>query len=342
MNGSNWHVLQQLLHWLEQGLEPWLATVLETYGSSPRPVGSLMMYHPEKGIVGSLSGGCIEQELLQQLANHQHPESALPEVIRYGGSSEEQQRLQLPCGGHLDVLLEKISLAHQHHFQRLVNSLQQRVHIGRQIQLSDVHGARAGHRSSDGGHKSSSDGVRSRSNGELSIIEAQSLPDTDIQRTPNTVVHALRPHDKLLIVGAGEVARCVAEIARNLEFDITLCDFRDEFLQGWQADGVTVIKGMPDDLIAESFRDSHCAIIALAHDPRIDDMAMLEALNSQAFYVGAMGSVATSEKRRARLLELGISQTSLDKLHAPIGLDIGSKTPYEIALSIMADVVRHR
>jgi xanthine dehydrogenase accessory factor len=131
-------------------------------------------------------------------------------------------------------------------------------------------------------------------------------------------------------------------MAKNLEFDITLCDFRDEFLQGWQADGVTVIKGMPDDLIAESFHDSHCAIIALAHDPRIDDMAMLEALNSRAFYVGAMGSVATSEKRRARLLELGISQTSLDKLHAPIGLDIGSKTPYEIALSIMADVVRHR
>lgn len=144
------------------------------------------------------------------------------------------------------------------------------------------------------------------------------------------------------MVGAGEVARCVAEIAKNLEFDITLCDFRDEFLQGWQADGVTVIKGMPDDLIAESFHDRRCAIIALAHDPRIDDMAMLEALNSDAFYVGAMGSVATSEKRRARLLELGISQTNLDKLHAPIGVDIGSKTPYEIALSIMADVICHR
>jgi len=334
MNGSNWHVLQQLLHWLEQGLEPWLATVLETYGSSPRPVGSLMMYHPEKGIVGSLSGGCIEQELLQQLANNQHLESALPEVIRYGGSSEEQQRLQLPCGGHLDVLLEKITTHQQDHFQQLVFALKQRHHIGRQIQLSNVHG--------DSGIRSSSGVRRSSGNRALSIIEAQSLPDTDIQRTHSTVIHALRPHDKLLIVGAGEVARCVAEIAKNLEFDITLCDFRDEFLQGWQADGVTVVRGMPDDLISESFHDRRCAIIALAHDPRIDDMAMLEAINSDAFYVGAMGSVATSEKRRARLLELGISQTNLDKLHAPIGLDIGSKTPYEIALSIMADVVRHR
>ena len=144
------------------------------------------------------------------------------------------------------------------------------------------------------------------------------------------------------MVGAGEVARCVAEIAKNLEFDITLCDFRDEFLQGWQVDGVTVIKGMPDDLIAESFTDKHCAIIALAHDPRIDDMAMLEALNSNAFYIGAMGSLKTSTKRRERLLALDIKQKQLEKLHAPIGMDIGSKTPYEIALSIMAHVVQYR
>lgn len=325
MNGSNWHVLQQLLHWLEQGLEPWLATVLETYGSSPRPVGSLMMYHPQKGIVGSLSGGCIEQELLQQLATDQHPEATLPAVIRYGSSGEEQQRLQLPCGGHLDVLLEKVSQNQQHHFQQLVSPLKQRLHIGRRIQLSD------------GGSSRGSGG-----NGELSIIEAQLLPDTDIQRTNNTLVHALRPQDKLLMVGAGEVARCVASMACELEFEVTLCDFRDEFLQGWDMPGVSVVQGMPDDLIADAFYDSHCAIIALAHDPRVDDMAMLEALNSNAFYVGAMGSLSTSEKRRLRLRELGLSDTAINRLHAPIGIDIGSKTPYEIALSIMADIISHR
>jgi len=311
MNGSNWHLLQQLLHWLDQGIEPWLATVLETYGSSPRPVGSLMMYHPDKGIVGSLSGGCIEQELTEQLSNS---EPNCPIVIRYGGDAEEQQRLQLPCGGHLDVLLEKVDKNQQAHFQQLFSALKQRHHIGRQVNLA---------------------------NGELSIIDDNNLPK-DIQRDGDIVQHALRPHDKLLMVGAGEVARCVAEIAKNLEFEITLCDFRDEFLQGWQVDGVTVIKGMPDDLIAESFHDKHCAIIALAHDPRIDDMAMLEALNSDAFYIGAMGSLRTSTKRRSRLLELGISQASLDKLHAPIGLDIGSKTPYEIAISIMAHIVQNR
>lgn len=311
MNGSNWHLLQQLLHWLDQGIEPWLATVLETYGSSPRPVGSLMMYHPDKGIVGSLSGGCIEQELTEKLSNS---EPSCPNVIRYGGDAEEQQRLQLPCGGHLDVLLEKIDKNQQSHFQQLLLALKQRHHIGRQIHLTS---------------------------GELNIIDDKNLPK-DIQRNDDMIRHALRPHDKLLMVGAGEVARCVAEMAKNLEFEITLCDFRDEFLQGWQVDGVTVVKGMPDDLIAESFHDTHCAIIALAHDPRIDDMAMLEALTSDAFYIGAMGSLKTSAKRRERLLELGISHHLLEKLHAPIGIDIGSKTPYEIALSIMAHIVQHR
>lgn len=311
MNGSNWHLLQQLLHWLDQGIEPWLATVLETYGSSPRPVGSLMMYHPDKGIVGSLSGGCIEQELTGQLS---HKEPNCPTVIRYGGDAEQQQRLQLPCGGHLDVLLEKITTNQQVHFQQLFSALKQRHHIARQINLATS---------------------------ELAIIDDATLSE-DIQNKDNIVQHALRPHDKLLIVGAGEVARCVAEIAKNLEFEITLCDFRDEFLQGWHVDGVSIVKGMPDDLIAASFNDRHCAIIALAHDPRIDDMAMLEALNSEAFYIGAMGSLRTSEKRRTRLRQLGISEGEMNKLVAPIGVSIDSKTPYEIALSIMADIVKHR
>lgn len=311
MNGSNWHVLQVLNQWLTEGLEPWLATVLETYGSSPRPLGSMMIYHPDKGIVGSLSGGCIEQELLEQLEQQSF---SCPQIIRYGGNSEEQQRLQLPCGGHLDVLLEKISSDQQPHFQQLSNALKQRHHIGRQISLE---------------------------NAELAIIDDETLPN-DIQRNGQLIQQALRPHDKLLMVGAGEVARCVAEIAKNLEFEITLCDFRDEFLQGWQVDGVNVVKGMPDDLILESFHDRHCAIIALAHDPRIDDMAMLEALNSDAFYIGAMGSLKTSSKRRQRLRELGIDEPAIKKLHAPIGIDISSKTPYEIALSIMAHIIQYR
>jgi len=321
MNGSNWFVLQQLNQWLAQGIQPWLATVIETYGSSPRPEGSMMIYHPDKGIIGSLSGGCIEQELIEQLAHYPSEKksdkslikSTSPQVIRYGESPEQQARLALPCGGHIDILLEKITNKDQQHFQALETALTARLWISRHIDLT---------------HNS------------INIVHE--LCEHDIQRQPNKIIHALKPHDKLLLVGAGEVARCLAEICKNLEFDVTLCDFRDEFLQGWQVEGVQVIKAMPDDLISEAFHDKHCAIVALAHDPRVDDMAMMEALKTEAFYVGAMGSFVTSTKRRERLIELDLDPEQIAKLHAPIGLDIHSRTPYEIAVSIAAHLISAR
>lgn len=316
MNGSNWFVLQQLNQWLAQGMQPWLATVIETYGSSPRPVGSMMIYHPEKGIVGSLSGGCIEQELIQRLAEETFINFSKPLIIRYGEDADQRSRLSLPCGGHLDVLLEKVTQADRDHFETLEQSLISRQWISRRIDLASHN---------------------------ISITHDVTVDDqTDIHYRENHVTHALKPHDKLLLVGAGEVARCLAEICKNLEFDITLCDFRDEFLQGWQVDGVKIIKTMPDDLISAEFHDRHCAIVALAHDPRVDDMAMMEALKTQAFYVGAMGSMTTSNQRRKRLLDLDVSPTQIQALRAPIGLNIGSRTPYEIAVSIAADLISAR
>ena len=314
MNGSNWFVLQQLNLWLSQGIQPWLATVIETYGSSPRPVGSMMIYHPDKGIIGSLSGGCIEQELMVQLANPEPSEQLIcPTIIRYGDSAEQRTRLALPCGGHLDVLLEKINKQDQRHFKKIEQALASRQIISRHINLNDA-----------------------------SIKTVEEFNELDIQRAPTEIIHTLKPHDKLLLIGAGEVSRCLAEICKNLEFEITLCDFRDEFLQGWQVEGVNVIKAMPDDLIAESFHDNHCAIVALAHDPRVDDMAMMQALKTEAFYVGAMGSLVTSNKRRERLLDLELNKKHIKKLHAPIGLDIHSRTPYEIAVSIAAQLIAER
>jgi xanthine dehydrogenase accessory factor len=314
MNGSNRFVIEQLNLWLAQGFQPWLATVVETYGSSPRPSGSMMIYHPEKGIMGSLSGGCIEQELMNQLENDETCEPVLcPTIIRYGDSVEQRSRLALPCGGHLDILLEKITPHDQAHFQTLENALLSRQWISRYINLVE---------------------------GSLEIVHE--ISDQNIQRKSNTIIHALKPSDKLLLIGAGEVSRCLAEICKNLEFEITLCDFREEFLQGWHVKDVQVIKAMPDDLIAEAFHDNHCAIVALAHDPRVDDMAMMQALKTDAFYVGAMGSLITSNKRRERLLELELEDKHIQKLHAPIGLDIHSRTPYEIAVSIAAELIAQR
>ena len=314
MNGSNRFVIEQLNLWLAQDFQPWLATVIETYGSSPRPVGSMMIYHPEKGIIGSLSGGCIEQKLMSQLTGEDSSITmSCPTIIRYGDSAEQRSRLALPCGGHLDILLEKINSQDTQHFQTLENALHSRQWISRHIDLI---------------------------NANLEVINE--ISELDIQRKPNKIIHAIKPHDKLLLIGAGEVSRCLAEICKNLEFEITLCDFRDEFLQGWHVEDVQIIKTMPDDLIAEAFHDHHCAIVALAHDPRVDDMAMMQALKTDAFYVGAMGSFITSTKRRERLLELELNTQQIEKLHAPIGVDIHSRTPYEIAVSIAAQLIAER
>ncbi len=331
MNGSNWFVLQQLNLWLTQGIQPWLATVIETYGSSPRPEGSMMIYHPDKGILGSLSGGCIEQELISQLATGQLDIQRFPHIIRYGESPEQQARLALPCGGHLDILLEKIESKDQVHFQSLEKALASRQWISRHIDLIEPNHSN---------ETTSGSAISKTNKSTISIVHE--VCEHDIQRLPNKIIHALKPHDKLLLVGAGEVARCLAEICKNLEFEVTLCDFRDEFLQGWQVEGVQVIKTTPDDLISEAFHDNHCAIVALAHDPRVDDMAMMQALKTNAFYVGAMGSLITSNKRRERLLELELNPKQIAKLHAPIGIDIHSRTPHEIAVSIAAHLISAR
>lgn len=327
MNGSNRFVIQQLTTWLDQGIQPWLATVIKTYGSSPRPIGSMMIYHPDRGIIGSLSGGCIEQELMLQLASQQPSDEVLcPTVIRYGESPEEQSRLALPCGGHLDILLEKITPAEKDHFALIEQTLDSRSWITREVDLT-------------------TGDIKTLTHSPTALANAETPPLTnghDIHRSEHSIIHALKPHDKLLLVGAGEVARCLAEIATQLDFEITLCDFRDEFLQGWQVDGVNVIKAMPDELIDSDFNDKHCAIVALAHDPRVDDMAMMQALKTEAFYVGAMGSMITSSKRRQRLTELELSRDQIDKLHAPIGLNIHSRTPYEIAISIAAQLIQQR
>ncbi|HBN14915.1 MAG TPA: xanthine dehydrogenase, partial [Pseudohongiella sp.] len=157
------------------------------------------------------------------------------------------------------------------------------------------------------------------------------------------MIHSLSPRYKLLLLGAGDVARYVAELALVMDYEVTLCDPRPAYLDNWHVEGVHLSTELPDDLVRDGFSDPYSGIIALAHDPRVDDMALMEALKTPAFYIGAMGSDRTSANRRERLPELGLSEEEINRLHAPIGFQIGSKTPAEIAIAILAEVtaVRH-
>jgi xanthine dehydrogenase accessory factor len=147
------------------------------------------------------------------------------------------------------------------------------------------------------------------------------------------------PRWRLLIIGAGQLSRAGAPMALALDFEVICCDPREEYHLTWDITNTTFSKAMPDDVVLELQLDPHSAVIAVTHDPKLDDMALLEALKSPAFYVGALGSRVNTAKRKERLKSFDLSETEIDRLHGPIGLDLGSKTPAEIAVSIMAEIV---
>jgi xanthine dehydrogenase accessory factor len=320
MQSSQQQIISRVNQWLKSSKSVWLCTILKTWGSSPRPIGAMMASTPDGELVGSISGGCIEEDFLEQLRDgslkFQYDEIEKPLIVKYGVTAEEQARLRLPCGGQLHVLLEYIapSANNLSVFSRLASDLENHSQVSRTVDLRS-------------GQISATD----QSNEEAVIINDSSMS------------HSLSPMYRLLLLGAGDVAKFVAEMALALEYDVTLCDPRENYLDNWHVDGVETTARLPDDVVRERFNNPYSGIIALAHDPRVDDMALMEALKTSAFYIGAMGSERTSAARRERLPELGLSQAEIDLLHAPIGFEIQSKTPAEIAISIMAEItaVRH-
>ena len=321
MLSSQQQIISKVAQWLEDGKAVWLCTILKTWGSSPRPIGSMMACTLDGELVGSISGGCIEEDFLEQLRDgslkQQYLGEQKPIRVKYGITAEEQARLKLPCGGQLHVLLEYFEPQPGliEIFNHIRNALENHRKISRVVNMET---------------------------GEIGYTDEAAKQAVDIDEP--SLIHSLSPHYKLLLLGAGDVARYVAELALALEYDVTLCDPRPKYLQNWHVDGVNTTSRLPDDVVREQFNNPYSGIIALAHDPRVDDMALMEGLKTEAFYIGAMGSDRTSATRRERLPELGLSEAEIDRLHAPIGIQIGSKTPAEIAISIMAEItaVRHK
>ena len=320
MRSSQQQIISFVSSRLQNDKPVWLCTILKTWGSSPRPVGAMMACTLDGELIGSLSGGCIEEDFLEQLRDgslkSQYDTTGGPFTVRYGETEAEQARLKLPCGGQLHVLLEYITATgpNQAVFGKLTENLENHNKISRVVNL-------------DSGEICSDD-----HSGEDAVVMKDNL-----------MINSLSPMFSLLLLGAGDVARYVAEMALALEYDVMLCDPRPKYLDNWHVDGVKTTSRLPDDVVRDHFSNPYSGIIALAHDPRVDDMALMQALKTDAFYIGAMGSERTSAARRERLPELGLSKDEIDILHAPIGFQIQSKTPAEIAISIMAQVtaVRH-
>ncbi len=262
------------------------------------------------GAVGSVSGGCIEEDILEQVKQNLLSLNT-PTQIEYGG--DDTARFKLPCGGKLRVLVEPL-----HHSESELDQwiqcqklLFNRIGITRHVDVQT---------------------------GQWFFEHAANHSFSYDHRNMR---HYLGAYRQLLIIGANDVARYLADFAIALEYAVTVCDPSQDLGPYWHnASHFRFLHQYPDGFIARDFHDQYSAVVAVSHDPRIDDMALLEALSTHAFYIGAMGSQKTSQKRIERLTSLGISPLALNALRAPIGLDIGSKTPAEIAMSIAADLVR--
>jgi xanthine dehydrogenase accessory factor len=306
MDSVDLEVLRKCADWVDEGRRTLLVTVVKTWGSSPRPEGAMLAVREDGHVVGSVSGGCIEDDIVDR-TRREGQRATKCEVVTYGVSADEARRFGLPCGGTLQLVLEP--LTRESGMRALLREVETGHLVARKLDLASgfatLHPAQA------------SDGLAF---------------DGKVLRT----IHG--PRYRMLVIGASQLSKYLAQIAVGLDYQVTICDPREEYTETWDVPGVTLVRTMPDDTVQAMNLDERCAVVALTHDPKLDDLALMEALKSPAFYVGALGSRANNAKRRERLREFDLTDDEIARLHGPIGLYIGSRTPPEIAISILAEI----
>ncbi|KAA3652107.1 MAG: XdhC family protein [Proteobacteria bacterium] len=306
MDSLDLDVLTRARDWLADGRRVMLATVVRTWGSSPRPPGALLALRDDGHAVGSVSGGCIEDDLIRRLAAEGLPTQ--PQVVSYGVGAEEARRFGLPCGGTMELVLESLDRAAP--LDTLLDRLAAGELVERRLTLST---------------------------GAVQLAPAH--PEQGPSFDGRTLVSVFGPRYRLLLIGAGQLSAILARMALALDFAVTVCDPREEWSEEWAVPGTTLSREMPDDLVIAMRPDARMAVVALTHDPKLDDLALMEALRTPAFYVAALGSRRNNAVRRERLREFDLDEAQVAALRGPAGLYIGSRTPAEIAVSIAAELV---
>lgn len=309
MDSLDLQVLEQARDWRREGHAVWLVTVIETWGSAPRPPGALLALRDDGLVVGSVSGGCVEDDLIDRVRTGERV--GQPALVTYGVTKEEAARFGLPCGGNLRLVQEPLSDT---------------------AWIDEVLARTAGHEL-----------VARRLDLQTGAVTVERAARGEAFQFDGQALRALfGPRWRLLIIGAGQLSRALAPMALALDFEVICCDPREEYHLTWDVPNTTFSKAMPDDLVLALQLDPHSAVVAVTHDPKLDDMVLLEALKSPAFYVGALGSRSNQAKRKERLKMFDLGEGEIDRLHGPIGLDLGARTPAEIAVSIAAEIVAVR
>jgi xanthine dehydrogenase accessory factor len=311
MDSVDIEVLRTAEGWRKAGRRVALGTIVRTWGSAPRPVGAMVAIRDDGQIVGSVSGGCVEDDLVDKV-REKLVAAQKPELVVYGVTNEEATRWGLPCGGTLEVVIEPLGEASG--TAELLERISGQQLVKRRLDLES---------------------------GRTTLEHGRWQDVLEFDGRVLTTVHG--PRWRLVLIGAGQLTRYLAEMARMLDYHVAVIDPREEYAAAWDLAAVPLDRGMPDDVVRELNLDGHSAMVALTHDPKLDDLALMEALKSAAFYVGAIGSKKNNDARRERLREFDLSDGEIARLRGPVGLYIGSKTPPEIAVAIIAEMtaVRH-
>ncbi len=310
MDSVDIEVLRSAEAWRKEGRRVTLGTIVKTWGSAPRPVGAMVVIRDDGQVIGSVSGGCVEDDLIEKVRARALA-AELPQLVTYGVTNEEATRWGLPCGGTLQVVLEPVG--ERSRLGELLETIAKQQLVRRRLDMAS---------------------------GEATLEPGKWQDMIEFDDKVLYTVHG--PRWRLALIGAGQLTHYLAAMAKMLDYHVSVIDPREEYAEGWTMQGVPLDRGMPDDVLAAMNLDAHTAVVALTHDPKIDDLALLEALKSPAFYVGAIGSKKNNDARRERLTEFDLSAAEIARLHGPVGLYIGSKTPPEIAVAIMAEMTAAR
>lgn len=310
MDSVNLSVLRTLNDWQSTGTPVWLFTVVETFGSSPRPLGAMLALRLDGLAVGSVSGGCIEDDLIKRAQRFELPTDHA-EILTYGLTQEEAMRFRLPCGGVMRLVVEPVRQADW--VRKVLERISRHQLVRRDLDIKT-----------------------------LQVTLDEGLPEDTVAYNNGKLTTVFGPRWQMLIIGAGQVSSYLARMAQALDYNVIVCDPREEMRETWDVADTMLSKEMPDDVVLTLPVNSRTAVIALTHDPKLDDMALLEALKSSAFYVGAIGSKSNNDKRRQRLALFDLTEEEIGRLHGPVGLNISSRTPPEIAIAILAELIQVR
>ncbi|MBS1301568.1 XdhC family protein [Loktanella sp. SALINAS62] len=311
------HLLTLALDWHRAGRTVAVATVIETWGSAPRAVGSLLVIDGDGNMEGSVSGGCVEGAVIIEALDA--VQDGRPRLLDYGVSDDEAFAVGLACGGRIRVLVEPVGPAMPVALlETLCDAIAARRPVAYVIDL---------------------DGDTRRTARREAFPDRFRLDRSGVEDDDRTFVAVHNPPLRMIVVGAVHIAQALLPMARACGFDPVLIDPRGVFGSAQRFPGETIIEDWPDEAMTALGPDTRTAVVTLTHDPKLDDPAIMQTLRSDAFYLGCLGSTRTHAKRVTRLQDAGFAASDIARINAPVGLDLGGRAPAEIAVSVMAQII---